>query len=260
MPAGWPTTRYLKRPSRILVLLLLALAVAVACAGPETGDDRDPTPTPTHTATASSTEEPPTATVAASPTTAPTATPEPTATSDASPAAASPTVAASPTEAATLPERLPLLDEMPGQGYTIAEEGTRTAQELASAYSDAPAHLRRLEEWGFKQHLFRAFTRESADDGRLPPFILATINEYGSDEQAEAALQWLRQLGTATGATDAQAPSIGDNAVALTVPTSTGVPTASIYVREGPVLFVYFAEGGDPLPAVDSIATKVFGR
>lgn len=264
MPAGWPTTRHPKRRSRTVALATLAVAVVVACAGPDTGDDRDPTPTPpaTQTATASPTQVPPTATINASPTTAPTETPEATATRAASPAvAASPSIAASPTaEVVALPERLPLLAEMPGQGYTIAEEGTRTAQELAEAYADAPAHLRRLEEWGFKQHLFRAFTRESSDDDRLPPFILATINEYGSDEQAEAALQWLRQLGTATGATDAQAPSIGDNAAALTVPTSAGVPTASIYVREGPVLFVYFAEGGDPLPAVDGIATKVFGR
>jgi len=148
---------------------------------------------------------------------------------------------------------------MPGQGYTIAEEGTRTAEELANAYADAPAHLRRLDEWGFRQHLFRSFTRTGSENDQLPPVILTTINEYGSDEQAEAALQWLRQLGTATGATDAEAPQLGDNVVALTVPTSTGVPTASIYVREGAVLFVYYAEGGNPLPVVDDIATKVFG-
>jgi hypothetical protein len=149
---------------------------------------------------------------------------------------------------------------MPGAGYTIAEEGTRTAEELAEAYADPAAHLRRLDEWGFKRHIFRAFSLENSNDNRLPPTILATINLYGSDEQAEDALQWLRQLGTATGATDAEAPSIGDNAVALTLPTSDGVPTASIYVRDGAILFVYFAEGGDPLPAVTGIATKVFSR
>jgi hypothetical protein len=150
---------------------------------------------------------------------------------------------------------------MPGQGYTIAEEGTRTAEELANAYSDRAAHLRRLDEWGFKQHLFRAFTRSpEGPNDPLPYTILTTINAYGSDEQAEAALQWLRQLGTATGATDAAAPSLGDSVVALTVPTSDGVPTASIYVRDGTVLFVYFAQGGDPLPAVSTIATRVFDR
>jgi hypothetical protein len=150
---------------------------------------------------------------------------------------------------------------MPGEGYTIAEEGSRTAQELANAYSDQAAHLRRLEEWGFKQHLYRAFSRSSAGaSDPLPYSILSTINEYGSDEQAEAALQWLRQLGAATGAADAEAPTLGDNAVALTVPTSDGVQTASIYVRDGPVLFVYFAEGGDPLPAISHVATTVFGR
>lgn len=262
MPAGWPTRRHSKRVTRSLALATLAVATAVACAGPETGDDRDPTPTPTATATAtaSPTPEPPTPT--ASPTVAPTETPEATATREASPTvAASPTVEATPTaEDVALPERLPLLADMPAQGYTIAEEGTRTAEELANAYADAPAHLRRLDEWGFKQHLYRAFRPSSAENDQLPPFILGTINEYGSDEQAEAALQWLKQLGTATGATDAEPPRVGDNAVALTVPTSDGVPTASVYVRDGAVLFVYFAEGGDPLPAVVGIATKVFDR
>ncbi len=264
MPAGWRRTRWLIRHSRMLTVGLVATAVIAACAGPETGDDRDPTPTPTatHTATPSPTVVPPMATTPATPTTAPTSTTEATPTREASPTtSASPSTAATATpEDIALPDRLPLLADMPGQGYSIAEEGTRTAQELANAYADAPAHLRRLEEWGFKQHFFRAFNRASGEGDKLPPTILTTINEYGSDEQAEAALQWLRQLGTATGATPADAPKIGDNAVALTVPTSTGVPTASIYVREGPVLFVYFAQGGDPLPAVDSVARKVFER
>ena len=264
MSEGWLTTQLTNRLARTLVLAMLAVMTATACAGPESGDDRDPTPTATATSTvtASPTSVSPTAPNVASPTIAPTHTPEATATSDASPAAAaSPTTAASPTsEEVALPDRLPRLADMPAQGYTIAEEGTRTAEELANAYADAPAHLRRLEEWGFKQHLFRAFARPSSENNQLPPVILSTINEYGSDEQAEAALQWLRQLGTATGATAADAPRVGDAAVALTVPTSDGVPTASVYVRDGPVLFVYFAEGGDPLPVVSDIATKVFGR
>jgi hypothetical protein len=148
---------------------------------------------------------------------------------------------------------------MPSEGYTVAEDGTRTKQELANAYSDQAAHLRRLDEWGFKQHLYRAFVYSGGDD-RLPYSILTTINEYGSDEQAEAALQWLRQLGTATGAQDAEAPQLGDSAVALTVPTAAGVSTASIYIRQGPTLFVYFGEGGDPLPAIATVATNVFNR
>lgn len=260
MPADWPIGRYSKHLPRTLVLASLTIAIVVACAGPETGDDRDPTPTPTATSTSTASPTPNPPTVAASPTTEQTATPEATATRDASPEATSATVASPTATDVALSDRLPLLDDMPGQGYTITEEGTHTAEELAEAYSDAAAHLRRLEEWGFKRHLYRAFTHDSADNDPLPPYILTTINEYGSDEQAESALQWLSQLGTATGATPAEPPKIGDNAVAQTVPTSSGVPTASIYVRDGAVLFVYFAQGGDPLPAVDSIATKVFSR
>lgn len=172
---------------------------------------------------------------------------------------ASPAMSPTATDVA-LSDRLPELADMPGDGYIVADEGTRTAEDLAEAYADPAAHLRRLEEWGFKRHLYRAFSRDGSGSGTLPPSILATINEYGSDEQAEAALQWLRQLGAATGAEAAEAPPVGDNAVAQTVATADGVPTASVYVRDGAVLFVYFAQGGDPLPAVSSIAVKAFGR
>jgi hypothetical protein len=156
---------------------------------------------------------------------------------------------------------LPQLAELPGQGYIVAEEGTRTAEELAAAYADPAAHLRRLEEWGFRRHAFRAFSRESSGAADpLPPAILATINEYGSPEQAEQALQWLLRLATTQGATEVEAPRVGENAVAVTLPTSAGVPTASVYVRRAAYVFVYFAEGGDPLAAVKGIAQKVFDR
>jgi hypothetical protein len=156
---------------------------------------------------------------------------------------------------------LPQLAELPGQGFIIAEEGTRTAEELAAAYADPAAHLRRLEEWGFERHAFRAFSRESSGaDDPLPPSILATINEYGSPEQAEQALQWLLRLATSQGATEVEPPRVGENAVAVALPTSSGVPTASIYVRQGAFVFIYFAQGGDPLAAVKGIAQKVFDR
>jgi hypothetical protein len=240
-------------------LIAFAGALIAACQGPETGDDRDPTPTPTATASATPTEIPPTAT----------ATPEPTATNT-----PTPTVTATPTEPSGSPatgspagntgeprDRLPLLSELPGEGYTITEEGTRTAQELANAYADPAAHLRRLDEWGFKRHAYRAFVRTpSGPDDPLPPSILATINEYGSDEQAENALQWLLRLAMSQGATEVEPPRIGDNAVAITLPTADNVPTASLYVRQGPYIYVYFAEGGDPGGAVAGIGTRVFGR
>lgn len=258
MPAHSSIVRHLPLPLRALLLITLVVGT-IACTGPETGDDRDPTPTPTETATPTPTEIPPTATATLTPTVEATATIAATST-----VGASPTSRTSPTPSATvaqvsLPDRLPLLSDLPSPDYTIAEDGTRSAEDLAAAYADVVAHLRRLDEWGFKQHVFRTFTLTS-DNDTLPEVILTTINAYGSEEQADAALQWLLQYGTATGAAEAEPPAVGDRAVALTVPTSTGVPTASIYIRQGTLLFVYFAEGGDPLPAVDSIATKVFAR
>lgn len=237
--------------------LVLMLSLALACSGPESGDDADPTPTPTATPTA--TPLPPTPT--------PTPTVEPTATPDASPtlsptaAAASPTFNASPTAIEDLSSRLPMLTDLPGDGagYIIAEEGTRTAQDLANAYSDPAAHLQRLNTWGFKRHVFRAFVRDD-EAGGLPSTILTTINEYGSPEQASDAVVWLKRLATTQGASEADVPTLGDETVAVTQPTTGGSPTASLYVRDGASVYVYFAQGGDPLPAVIDIASTVLAR
>lgn len=239
------------------VVLLAVLILALACSGPETGDDSDPTPTPT--ATPTSTPVPPTPT--ATPTSVPTATPNASPTLSPTTASASPTLGASPTAVADLQSRLPALADLPagGAGYIIGEEGTRSAQELANAYSDPAAHLQRLNTWGFKRHVFRAFARDD-ESGNLPSTILATINEYGSPDQAADALAWLRRLATTQGATEADAPKLGDEAVAVTQPTAGGSPTASIYVRDGALVFVYFAQGGDPLPAISSIASTVISR
>jgi hypothetical protein len=246
-------------------LLVLALTLA-ACSGPENRDDTDATLTTTAQATQPATPVdatptatlPPTATISASPTLS--ASPTTAASPTANPA--SPT-AASPTPVADIRELLPQLTELPGngEGYTIAEEGTRSAQELANAYADSTAHLQRLNEWGFKQHVYRSFSRSDAvENQQLPYSILTTINVYGSPDQASAAVKWLKSLATAQGASEATAPAVGDEAVAVTQSTSSGVPTASVYIRQAATVYVYFAEGGDPLPAMSTIAQNVFTR
>ncbi|HAX25759.1 MAG TPA: hypothetical protein DCX80_12085 [Chloroflexi bacterium] len=237
----------------VIAPVALVLLVLLACSGPETRDDTDPTPIPTATPIPPS----PTATATLAPTA--TATPSPTPSPTIAPA--SPTANASPTAVVELQSRLPALADLPdgGAGYIIAEEGTRSAQELANAYSDPAAHLQRLNTWGFKRHVYRAFARGD-ESGTAPTTILTTINEYGSPEQASDAVTWLKRLATTQGATESEPPKLGDEAVALTQPTAGGTPTASIYVREGAMVFVYFAQGGDPLPTITSIATAVLTR
>lgn len=234
-----------------IAALLVALA---ACSGPESRDDADPTSTPTVVPT--ETPLPPTATATA--TASPTVTPEASPTLSPTTAPASPIANASPTAISELEPLLPTPEDLPngGAGYIIAEQGSRTAQELANAYSDPAAHLQRLNSWGFKRHIFRAFSRDD-NAGGLPTTILTTINEYGSPEQAGEAINWLKILATTQGAAEAEAPQLGDEAVAVTQPTAEGTATASIYVREGPVVFVYFGQGGEPLPILTAIAESV---
>ena len=243
--------------------LAAALLLIAACSGPATGDDSDPTPTatatsvPTETPTSTPTT-PPTPTLAPTPAATPSPTLGASPTSNASPSAAigSPTATNPP-----LKDALPKLAEMPSDGYIIAAEGTRTAQELANAYADNSAHLQRLTDWGFKAHVYREFTRDvSGPDDPLPFDILCTVNVYGSPEQAQLAIDFLKKLDLSQGKQVAAAPALGDVAIALTVPTATGVPTASIYVRKGDSVYVYFAQGGKPLDSIAAIAQKVFGR
>ncbi|MCO5175819.1 MAG: hypothetical protein M9890_02450 [Thermomicrobiales bacterium] len=237
----------------MFVAITALIVAAAACSGPDTRDDADPTSTPTETPTA--TPLPPTATATATP--SPSATPEPSPTVTPT-VAASPTGNASPTAVSDLEPLLPALANLPdgGAGYIIAEQGTRTAQDLANAYSDPAAHLQRLNTWGFKRHVFRAFARDD-ESGGLPSTILTTINEYGSPEQAGEAINWLKILATTQGAAEADAPQLGDEAVAVTQPTAEGTATASIYIRQGPVVFVYFGQGGEPLPVLTAIAESV---
>ncbi len=253
-------------------MAVVALAVVVGgCSGPDTGDDADPTRGATETSAATATNAEATSTLSmavdASPTQEPTSFASPTERATPIPAPASPTVgaspprSASPTAVAELRDILPGVDELPGEGYIIAEEGARTAQELANAYADPAAHLQRLNEWGFRRHVFRAFTRDSGgENDQLPTTILTTVNEYGSPEQADEAIDWLARLARTQGATEAEGVSTGDRAEAFTIPTADGYPTASIYIRSGASVLVYYGEGGDPLPALMQIATAVSRR
>jgi hypothetical protein len=253
------------------IALVVALALLIGCTGPQQRGAVDPTVTPTPTPTP--TEVPATPTPEAEPTPTPTSTPEPSPTPTVAP---SPTPEPSPTPPVTPPPgvtpttevediglaaELVTLDELGADGYEVLEEGTRSAQELANAYAEPGAHLQRLQDWGFVEHHYRSFIRPAGVDGDTEPdFVLATVNEYGSDEQAEQALVWLFRLGTSQGASEADAPEVGDNRLAITFPTADGIPTASLYVRRAQYIYIFFAQGGDPLPMLQNIATRVFSR
>ncbi|CAN5194998.1 hypothetical protein BH23CHL1_BH23CHL1_10710 [soil metagenome] len=274
--------RVLERQPRwtcIAAALILSLTLA-ACSGPDDFGDDSQTPataelstptndvdaTPTGTARATPTiddatgtppvetpeAEPATPTVEQTPTVAETPEPETTPTPEVEPTATQ--------EALGGVDALPRLDELSEGGYIVADQGERSQEQLAQAYADPTAHLLRLEEWGFRQHVYREFTRQSVEDGALPNYVLATVNVYGSPEQADIAFQWLEDLQINQGARTAAAPELGDAAVAITVATAQGIATASVYIRYGSSTYIYYAEGGDPLPRVISIAEQVFGR
>lgn len=275
-----PCTRGRFRRWLVIIGVSTTLLLA-ACSGPDQFgmDVVSPTPGITPTATLAPAPEP-----TSSPTVTPTATreptPEPSPTPEEPESTPTPTLeptpeqepTAGPTEATEEPtpeaqqvtamEALPRLEELtPDSGYIVADQGDRTADQLAQAYMDSGAHLARLEEWGFMQHVFREFTRPpSGPEDTLPSYVLATVNIYGSPEQADMAMQWIERSQVNQGSVVVDAPDVGDAAVAMTQRTSQGEDAAWIVYRHGDRVYIYYAQGSRPLDEVSAVATRVFER
>lgn len=266
--------------NRSIVLLPAAIAFALllnACSGPDQfgGDVQTPTATVEITATETPTSPPepsptpvstpsPEATPEPDPTPTdepvePTATPEPDPTPEPEPTPTEePTATPQPVPAA---DTLPDVEDLSEGGFILVNEGDRTADQLAQAYIDPAAHLARLEEWGFRQHVFREFTRNSTGEGdTLPTYVLATVNVYGSPEQADLARQWLERLQVSQGATVIDPPEIGDAALAMSQQTSTGEAVAWVVFTLGDRVHIFYAQGNEPMPEAVLVATNVYRR
>lgn len=253
-----------------IVLIAGVVALVAGCTGPEDRDDVDPTSTPlaqqaASTAPGTSTEIVaalnPTATIGETPT----ATATPTATSTPSPVPPTPTPSPTPTATPfpiSLADSLPTADQLPFGGYFLANQGTRSALDLANSYADSSAHLERLNNWGFKEHQFREFSRESTgSDDPAPFFVLTTVNEYGDDDLAGDVLDWLRALNGSQGHTFVDPdPEIGEQAFASSVQTADGSPSSIAFVQIGPRVYAYFAQGGEPLEFVLELAESNTAR
>lgn len=263
-----------------IVALSVALAgVLVACSGPDQfgGETTPPTPTltpsptvtptsppdPTPTEAATATEEPtPEATATSTPEAEPTATateeveptpeptPEPTATEEPSP----------PDQISPM-DALPQIDELSDAGFALIDEGERTAEMLAQAYIDPDAHLQRLENWGFQQHVYREFLRTvSGPEDPYPGYVLAALNVYGSPEQVADAMHWLEVSRQNQGGTVIDRPELGEAAVAMTQPTQQGDTAGWVFFSHHDRVYIYFTQGFDPLPEALHIATNVWNR
>ena len=236
------------------VVVVTATATSVPIPEPQ------PSPTASPTVTPEPTPEPsPTPEVERTPSPSPEPTDEPEPTAAASEEADAATATPSQVDAM---DALPRLEELnPEAGYVVADQGERTADQLAQAYMDSNAHLARLEEWGFVQHVFREFTRgESGPEDTLPTYVLATVNVYGSPEQADMAMQWIERSQISQGSIVVDAPDVGDAAIALTHRTSQGEDAAWVVYRYGSRVYIYYAQGNQPLDEVFTVAERVFER
>lgn len=265
-------------PRWLIAASLLIVLLLTACSGPDEFGDPIPTATPTitpePTVTATPTEEPePTATEEPTPTVEPTAEATPTQTEEPEPPP-SPTVEPEPTASEPEPtevpptpsptnpmDALPMLEELSDAGFIVADDGERSADQLAQSYIDPQAHLDRLEAWGFTRHVFREFSRQAVgEDDPIPTYVLATINVYGSPEQVADAMQWLESSRTNQGGSIIERPELGDSAVALTQPTVEGDIAGWVFFGYEDRVYIYYTQGLDPLPEALALAHRVWER
>ncbi|MGH9173726.1 MAG: hypothetical protein ACRD1H_05195, partial [Vicinamibacterales bacterium] len=265
-PAGdWRVEEPAMRAHVLLILLIIPLLLA-ACGGAEaTFSPPDPEATAEFEAAQATIvalrrgDATPIVYPTATPTVPPTPTrPIPTAT---------PTVV--PAEPVDLAQFFPTDEQLPPE-FSIFDDLVITAEEVASDYPDPAAHLQRLEEWGFQGLVARWY--------QLPESLLVNdrmnimsvgIYQYGSNEQAIAAVEWgiqdFRECGCFDHLGEPVFTPAWDRILSVSGRTIYGEENFNIsraYLIKNAIVIRVEGRAGevDPTPEVDTFVQSVYGQ
>lgn len=189
----------------------------------------------------------------------PTETPEPT-----QPVSPTPTPGTQAPDVDTSEAGLTELLPDPGIAPAGFDGGTDSTNDLA-AVTNAIGGNRQAEQnladWGWTANVSRAFNNLSPTDGSTDA-LLASLHGFKDAPSAAAALTFYADFLAANGASDVEAPAIGESARMLSSTDEAGNVSVSLYVQDGPVLYRFWgvaSAGGDPTQAVIDFATQTLG-
>lgn len=144
------------------------------------------------------------------------------------------------------------------------DSGTDSSNDLAAVVAAIGGNRQaeqNLTDWGWTANVSRAFNNTAPTDGSTDA-LLASLHGFKDAPSAAAALTFYADYLASTGASDVDAPALGDSARMLTSTDETGNVSVSLYVQQGPVLYRFWgvaSAGGDPTQAVIDFATQTLG-
>ncbi len=144
------------------------------------------------------------------------------------------------------------------------DSGTDSSNDLAAVVAAIGGNRQaeqNLTDWGWTANVSRAFNNTAPTDGSTDA-LLASLHGFKDAPSAAAALTFYADYLASTGASDVDAPALGDSARMLTSTDEGGNVSVSLYVQQGPVLYRFWgvaSAGGDPTQAVIDFATQTLG-
>lgn len=214
---------------------IAAVATEPSDAGSVAGTDPEATPTP---------ETPPTEEAQPTRPVSPTPTPAPQA-------------PAVDTTEAGLTQLLPDPGIVPA-GFDAGTDTTFDFATVVGAIGGNRQAEQNLTDWGWTANVSRTFINTTPTDGSTDALIVS-LHGFKDAQSAAAALTYFADVLAAAGASDVEAPALGESARMLTSTDEAGNVTVSLYVQQGPVLYRFVgtaSPGGDPTQAVVDLATQ----
>lgn len=153
-----------------------------------------------------------------------------------------------------LADLLPTEADIPN-GLLEAENTTRSLAELAQVFTNPDDAATRLDGWGWRENVWRAFAHPA---GAGPPhrttYLYSSIHRFSTADGVATAMRYFaNDAATALDLHGVDVEPIGDEAIALRGALQ-GVNRVVVYVRQGPIML---ASGGDSVagdPYADMVA------
>jgi hypothetical protein len=184
-------------------------------------------------------------------------------------AAAQPTQPVSPTP--TPPSQAPAVDTTEAgltallpdpaiapAGFDAGTDSTNDFAAVVGAIGGNRQAEQNLTDWGWTANVSRAFNNTAPTDGSTDA-LLASLHGFKDAPSAAAALTFYADYLASAGASDVEAPALGESARMLSTTDEAGNVSVSLYVQQGPVLYRFWgvaSAGGDPTQAVIDLATQ----